>query len=723
MVFISCFALVPTAFADFFITYAPHLKLEASGITLYDGNPIDVFTAPASNVVHASDITHVGTTWQVTTVQPWVEDVPSERGLVVLERTEYDPDLGVDRVQGGAPVRGVNFDMVHTTLSSASPNAISAAFSMPSLGDPHVPSGLYRLMVVELPETKSVYDPLLDMSIEVPYTEDDFLQYLSNPDSDNGQHYPKQFLSINFEYVADATTTRVCTPGTEGCNSNVLFLPGVEGSKLYTTGDVRLWEPNINQLTHNVTDLGFDAQGNSLHDVYTKDIVNSYSYLNGLAVGDIYQPFTSFMNTEVASGTIQEWEAVPYDWRLSYDDILTKGKKTGDNISYLQATDTPYIIQELRRLSVSSRTGKVTIIAHSNGGLLTKALTEKLGTTTAAELIDKIIFVGVPQLGTPEAIASMLHGHGQSRGHGFIESEANARAAVANMPGPYNLLPSATYTQKIGGALVTFSATSSATQQFINRYSNSIFDKNSLDLFLTGNEGRPTPDNGDTQSPTKLNSYLLAKANDTHADLDQWHPPVGIQLYEIAGVGRDTISSVDYADSCTLYCWFTTPHIQYVPSFSNEGDGIVMKESAHTEQGIGYYFDIDQYWHQSGQLLGHDTILSAVPVTSLIDRIIRSATSSLPTTITNTPPNLGSRTTIIHSIHSPVSLDIYDDVGNHTGIATTTLPDGTVFKYIENNVPGVYYNEFGEVKYVFSDGITPILSSFMDKPKGHSPTT
>ena len=49
---------------------------------------------------------------------------------------------------------------------------------------------------------------------------------------------------------------------------------------------------------------------------------------------------------------------------------------------------------------------------------------------------------------------------------------------------------------------------------------------------------------------------------------------------------------------------------------------------------------------------------------------------------------------------SPVSIDLYDEFGHHTGIATTT-PDG--IPRIEENIPNSYYFEFGEGKYAGAD--------------------
>lgn len=46
--------------------------------------------------------------------------------------------------------------------------------------------------------------------------------------------------------------------------------------------------------------------------------------------------------------------------------------------------------------------------------------------------------------------------------------------------------------------------------------------------------------------------------------------------------------------------------------------------------------------------------------------------------------------------HSSLSFDLYDDQGNHTGVSTTTGE-------IDEQVPGTYYIQFGDVKYIFAD--------------------
>jgi hypothetical protein len=57
------------------------------------------------------------------------------------------------------------------------------------------------------------------------------------------------------------------------------------------------------------------------------------------------------------------------------------------------------------------------------------------------------------------------------------------------------------------------------------------------------------------------------------------------------------------------------------------------------------------------------------------------------------------------AVHSPVSLNLYDVQGRHTGIVTTTLPDSDI-QLIDEQIPNSYYLEFGEGKYAGADTIS-----------------
>ncbi|MSU74055.1 hypothetical protein EXS56_02865, partial [Candidatus Kaiserbacteria bacterium] len=360
------------------------------------------------------------------------------------------------------------------------------------------------------------------------------------------------------------------TPGV--CASNVLFLPGIETSRLYRPdyvgGTDRLWEPNIDS---DVQDLYMNADGSSSRfDVYTKE----RDVIDELPSGaNIYKSFIGKMNELKTSDTINDWEPIAYDWRLSLDDILTYGHKIQDRIYYsgdLRATSTPYIIQELKRLAAASKTKKVTIVAHSNGGLLAKRLTELLGPVESAKIIDKMIFVAVPQAGTPASIPAGLHGYEQDILYGLITSKETARTLAKNAPMEYQLLPSAKYFTYVDDPVITFDA---SLTDWIARYGSSIHSQSSLHTFLTDTFGRVDSQTGDSNQPIQLNDPLLLNAESLHISLDNWTPPAGVQLTQIAGWGvPKTVSGLTYKKKGTG----VTPE----PNFTIDGDGTVVVPSA-----------------------------------------------------------------------------------------------------------------------------------------------
>ena len=71
-------------------------------------------------------------------------------------------------------------------------------------------------------------------------------------------------------------------------------------------------------------------------------------------------------------------------------------------------------MDQIISLSKTSKTGKVTIITHSNGGLIAKHIITELKRQNLSYMIDNIIFVAMPEYGTPQAITSLMYGHSQS---------------------------------------------------------------------------------------------------------------------------------------------------------------------------------------------------------------------------------------------------------------------------------------------------------------------
>ncbi|MHB0865685.1 MAG: lipase/acyltransferase domain-containing protein [Minisyncoccota bacterium] len=490
------------------------------------------------------------------------------------------------------------------------------------------------------------------------------------------------------------------------CASNVLFLPGIEGSRLYrpnySGGADKLWEPNTDG---DVKDLFLDTDGTSVrYDVYAKE----RNIIDELPDGvNIYKSFIARMDSLKASGTIRDWEPVAYDWRLSLDDILSYGNDINGRIYYsgdLRATSTPYIIQELHRLAASSQTGKVTIVAHSNGGLVAKRLTEILGPVESAKFIDKIIFVAVPQAGTPEAIATDMHGHGQEFGVWplyDVLTKSTARTFASTSPVAYNLLPSAQYFTQVDNPVVTFD---SSLTDWISRYENVIHSQELLRQFLTGGYGRVDAQTGDVNQPVQLHDSLLTNAETLHASLDSWAPPSGVSLVQIAGWGiPSTVSGITYKKK--------DAGVAPDANFTIDGDGTVVVPSAlwtsTTTDAKDYWVNLRSYNsdHPVGSGFGlfpfdHSRILEASQVVDFLSDQITNTTkliSSYAYLSTQAPSATDSR--LRYTLHSPLTLNLYDTEGRHTGVSTTT-------GRVEEQIPDTYYTEIGDVKYLFTDAST-----------------
>ena len=489
------------------------------------------------------------------------------------------------------------------------------------------------------------------------------------------------------------------------CFSNVLFLPGLEASRLYRpdyNGDTnQLWEPNTDG---DANDLFLTTDGKSVrNDVYTKDVIDE-AYRAG---PNIYKSFIAQMNELKTTKTITDWKAIPYDWRLSLDDVLNYGNQLPDGRLYyagdLAATSSPYLIQELRRLAKSSKTGKVTIVAHSNGGLVTKALIQKLGNTEAGKLIDKIIFIAVPQAGTPQAIGALLHGYEQGLPKDWLSvflSPETARALAKNMPSAYNLLPSANYFTYVDNPVVTFDD-SDFLAEFRARYGgSSIHSGEMLRNFVTDVRRLASSTPSDLKYPSVGNATLLSRAETLHTTLDTWTPPQGVSLYEVAGWGEDTLATIEYYKGKKAYCsnlldirtCSVVPTIMYSPKEVVDGDGTVLVPSAlwsTTSTTKKYWVNLREYDTYFNYEREHADILEVPELRTLVQNILTNSTSTTPLPfITTTQPitAVAVDKRLRFLLHSPLNLSATDNLGNIVNSATSTIPGSRFKRYGEVQV-------------------------------------
>lgn len=483
---------------------------------------------------------------------------------------------------------------------------------------------------------------------------------------------------------------------TQNCFSSILFLPGLQASRLYA-GE-KVWEPGSDE---DAEKLFLDSEGKSIRsDVVTEDVLAEKP--NG---GNIYKSFLSDLEKwKNEEGLIHDYAVVPYDWRLSLDDILNNGTKNGNQISYKDPTQSPYIIEELRRLASTSKSGKVTIVAHSNGGLVTKALTNKLG-AEAVNLIDKIVFVGVPQSGTPQAIGALLHGYDQGLPYdwfSFLLSPKSARMLANNMPGAYHLLPSNTYFTGEGSGVdtpvITFKD-GELTEPFTRVYGHKIDKQDELQDFLSNGIGKVDPDSSDTVSPSMLNPELISYGESTHQTLDDtWTIPESIPVYQIAGFGEETVGTIEYWTGKECFpagklCLSSVPKLQYTPQMVIDGDGTVVTPSALSTSTSSpnvsrYWVDLKRYDTFFNLEREHADILEVSQLRDFIkNNILTQSTTALPNFISDSKPSVAPEKSLRYFLHSPLALSAHDSNGNEISASVSTIP-------------GARYKRFGEVQYI-----------------------
>ncbi|HLC99348.1 MAG TPA: hypothetical protein VJC11_00095, partial [Patescibacteria group bacterium] len=538
----------------------------------------------------------------------------------------------------------------------------------------------------------------------------------------NGEQYtladvsPKGVHTYYFEASDEHAAARLPASGTlsfEAGYSNVAFLPGLEASRLYKRDpnclffncENRLWEPNWNE---DVKKLYLNENGESKDpSIYTRDVIDEAFGFN------VYKKFINSMNKLVSDGVIAAWQALPYDWRRDQIGVANES-------ILLEEGKTYQMLEEIEKLAQTSETGKVTFITHSNGGLVGKALIDKLEERGEAGIIDRVIMVAAPQIGTPEAIMALLHGGQRGFLKGLLPSHETTRELGENMQSAYNLLPSRSYFNVVdtnAQPIIEFSATA-ATKYLRNIYGNAITGFDALLRFLTGEGGvRTEPSPANVDEPNVLSPQFLDRAQTDHSFFDSWTSPAGIEVIQIAGWGLDTLRGIRYEEQRKTLCNADLSVCSQVaaldpqPLFTEDGDKTVVVPSVTAMEGQKFYVNLPK--HNQELFLGgrrnreHSDILEADELQDLIKDIIQDddvLSSHRNITPTQPPPNDVNKKLRIR-VHSPVSLDLYDAEGNHTGILQNPNLDSDI-RLLEEEIPNSYYLELGEGKYAGSDTAT-----------------
>lgn len=501
--------------------------------------------------------------------------------------------------------------------------------------------------------------------------------------------------------------------------SNIMFIPGFQASRIYQDKNIlginytdKLWEPNIGS---DLSDLMMDNNGISKEGLYTKDVIDEATVF-GIQNMNFYKSFFESLDNMVSNNEINDWEQIPYDWRLSVDDISERGFVDGNNISYidnLPENSIPYMITKLENLVSSSKTGKVTIVTHSNGGLVSKALINKLidmkitDNNDLIDHIDNLIMVAAPLLGTPKGMMGILHGYDQGMFLNVLVTRKKARELGQNLPGAYGLIPSLVYFDSVDNHLIYFNDSLNDINSWREKYDYSIDSYEEFKNFLIDLDNiRIQPKKDDLSNPTKLNETILNKAKSLHTKIDDLVIPESIKVYQVAGSGLATPYKLEYTvkNKCSnLLCLSKDKVLSTNILFTTEGDETVVDDSSLYGSNNDYYLDLQMY-NKNNPNKNHSNIFEVPQLFDFVENIIKN-NSELPNYITK--DKIAKYNFSIFKIKSPVSLDIYDESGLHTGL----LNDSDI---AEEQIPNSLYMEMGDEKYI----VVPSDDSYILKLKG-----
>lgn len=418
-----------------------------------------------------------------------------------------------------------------------------------------------------------------------------------------------------------------------------------------------------------------------------------------------------------------DYAFIPYDWRLSLEDIVMNGRVDGSgNLRY--TTDNgditqSYLYQKAKALQASSKSGQVTLIGHSNGGLVIKAFVQKLKDVGDPLYyhIDKIVLVGVPQTGTPDSVVSMLYG--SKIGIAWLGVSAErSRSLIHGMLTMYNLLPSTKLFDSINPPIEFVG--SNIDPAWTSRYGDKINTSVELRNFLVGAEGRSRPEYSDTLAPEVLRDNLLNQADAVHQMLDNWVPAPETEIVQIAGWGMYTIAGLRVIDEkicvhnilkngrpvCSVHLDTTTVE----DKMTLNGDATVVVPSAldmpESGQVKKYWVDLGTYNNRTFiQRFTPDTKHKDILEVSSLRPFIKSFISSNVVDtendyITSFEPAPLNRSYIKYEIHSPLHLTATDADDRVTGW------DGTTNTMVEN-ISGAQYFEIGDIKTILIPKDTP----------------
>lgn len=413
----------------------------------------------------------------------------------------------------------------------------------------------------------------------------------------------------------------------------VLLIPGTLGTEIFK-GSEKLW-PDVDRMT------GVVHQSDSFMDplAFKTDATPLDTSLTlGSVIGRVVPDFdyTKHLIDDLNTLGYQnnDINLFAYDWR---DEI---GKNADVDLK-----------SKIDSIYAANGNSKIDIVAHSQGGLLIKKLLFDF--PDYENKVNKLIFVGIPNLGAPKSLKILFYGDSLGVEKWKIGLDPQEIKKISqNMPAIYEMLPSRSYFDHSTGYM------SEIDHGLRKNYNN--FDDTKTAL---------------KKSTYSLNSNLIDLSDNFHnSAYDNMDFSSGsMDVYNIVGCASPTIGHIIGNSGGNKL------DLDYTP-----GDGTVPLFSASNILGAKTFFVLD-----SAEI--HGTMLTKDAPREKIVNILNNKTDSVQNLTSN--PALCEFEGMKVSVHSPVNLDAYDEIGNHIGF----LPDGN----FENEIPGSQFDVLGHEKFMF----------------------
>ncbi len=465
-------------------------------------------------------------------------------------------------------------------------------------------------------------------------------------------------------FVLSNTTPEPTPTPTPSTRFPVIFIPGIGGSEFKASQDI-IWSKDdghggifSHAYTNNEKVWVNEAEAampgtDDYFDVLRLQSDGQTSEAPLSLTGDLtsfgYADIDSFFQENgYTKGT--NFFVFPYDWRK---DVRTT------------TSDLDNLVEEAK---TKSGMPKANIVAHSMGGLVARNYISDSG---RASKINKLIELGVPHLGSVDALRTLQYGSWLGYDYhlfhlGIPPSETKDNAQ--NMTGLYELLPSSMY---------------------FNFYNNSDINypypfSDSRDIDNNGTIGDLSYSQTKTLLENLHNSSLINIADQFHNSLDSMlNQNHGINIYLIVGTSQPTIGQIRES-------WWINWPIQTFPKYEEiyiNGDGTVPTYSASLKSDILDYSGNSRLYYVEQN---HSDLVSKTGPAMQTVAAILSEGDSIPIEVKDEKIVLEGEQI---SVDQDADLDIYDSDGNHTGMDS----NGNV----ETNIPGTFFDTLGTSKHFF----------------------